>query len=113
MGAEGEGAIEFLGVAGEQIQAALLEVRMFEDTGHEPFAQSVAAMLFRDDHIANVSHRGFVRDDPGHADLFRRLIYAETKRVADATGDGATAAIFGPVSAPDQAANRIQVEPFG
>ena len=79
MWAEPKGAVKFLRVTGEEIEPAFLEIGVREDAFHQPLPKTMAAMRVADDDIAQVTDRGFVRDDSRESHLFLAVVNAKAK----------------------------------
>ena len=113
MGAETELAIKFLGIAGEEVDAAIDQIRMRENACDQPFTQAVATVLVGDHHIAEVADGGSVGDDAGDPDLLLSEIEAEAEGILEAAGDDIRSAICGPIGAPEQRADCLKVHSLG
>ena len=87
MRAEPESAVEFLGVAREQIDAATLELRVFENAAEHPFAEAFALMGVGNHDVAQITDGGAIGDDARNADLLSFMIQAEAERVFEAGCD--------------------------
>src|SRR5262245_13156062 len=85
---EAELRVKSVGIQrGEHEPPQALQSRMRLDRGHQPFAQTPAAVCFEDKNIRQPGKRGGVGDDAGEAGLLAADINAEAKGMIEGALD--------------------------
>jgi hypothetical protein len=108
---EAKAFIKRVRIPGAQMMADGLEVGVFKETFHHPFAKPLASMIGMNDDIADPGERGVIGDAANEADLLSFVEQIKTDGVANGFFDHRTRAIVGPVSSVKQGANDIQIQP--
>jgi len=68
-------------VCDEQPAADMVQVWVFEDAFHQPFAQALTAKILVDEDIAKIADNGKISNNPRHTYLTLACIQAKGKRV--------------------------------
>ena len=80
---------------------------------HQPFAETLAAMIFMDEDITQPRERCVITDDARKPDLLVRMIDAKDKRVLHIARDDITCAPLCPISAREHVSDRVNIKPRG
>ena len=86
------------------------QVGVGHDGFDQPFAETVSAVLFMNEYIADICEDGIVADDTRDADLFRAFIYAEDQRIGERAFGALAWTAFRPVGAREKIADGVSVQ---
>ena len=86
------------------------QVGVGHDGFDQPFAETVSAVLFMNEYIADICEDGIVADDARDANLFRAFVNAEDQRVGERAFGAFARTAFRPVGAREKIADDINIQ---
>lgn len=106
--------VEAVGVAGYESPAAqALQVWMTVDGLHQPFAETLGAIIFVDEYVTKIGEDGIIADDARQTDLFFAVIEAEDKRIFEGAFSAFVWASLCPIGAREHIGDGTNIETRG
>jgi len=90
--------------------AQTLQIGVAVDSFHQPFAESVRAILFVDEDIAEISKDGVIGNDARESYLLFSIVESEDERVGKCAFGAFARASLCPVGARKKVNNRVHIE---